>query len=268
MNVITKKLDQLEELLQSLIEGRIAGLLPQQLPKDDLIQHIFSAMQAGALLRDDGSLLAPDIFHIQVNPQHSKGLGEQDPFLIELAEMVHRAGSQSGFQFLQTPTINLLPDNEMEINNVSVLARLSQEYPGETLALEIETDTKNTSIPPATFLIVDGQDVFPLETTLINIGRRTTNDLVINDSRVSRQHAQLRASAGRYLIFDLDSTGGTFVNGRRISQSALYPRDVISLAGVPLVYAQDAAVNLDETQQYDPASPAYQDDQPTKGASL
>jgi pSer/pThr/pTyr-binding forkhead associated (FHA) protein len=52
-------------------------------------------------------------------------------------------------------------------------------------------------------------------------------------------HAQLRLVRGQFVIFDLDSTGGTFVNGQRIRQQALRAGDVISLAGVPLVYGQE-----------------------------
>jgi pSer/pThr/pTyr-binding forkhead associated (FHA) protein len=86
---------------------------------------------------------------------------------------------------------------------------------------------------------------------VINIGRRPDNQLVINDSRVSRIHAQLRAINGLYIIFDLDTTGGTFVNGQKINQCTLYPGDVISLAGVPLIFGQDE-YELGETQQFSP----------------
>jgi pSer/pThr/pTyr-binding forkhead associated (FHA) protein len=65
------------------------------------------------------------------------------------------------------------------------------------------------------------------------------NQLVIDDPRVSRNHAQLRAIKGRFVLFDLNSTGGTFVNGQRTSQTVLYPGDVISLAGVALIFGQD-----------------------------
>ena len=44
---------------------------------------------------------------------------------------------------------------------------------------------------------------------------------------------------GRFVLFDLNSTGGTFVNGQRTSQTVLYPGDVISLAGVALIFGQD-----------------------------
>ena len=41
---------------------------------------------------------------------------------------------------------------------------------------------------------------------------------------------------GRFVIFDLDSMGGTFVNDVAVSSHVLNPGDVIRLAGVPLVY--------------------------------
>jgi len=86
---------------------------------------------------------------------------------------------------------------------------------------------------------VDGVQIFPLTQPVINIGRRTDNHLVIEDARISRLHAQLRAVHGQYVIFDLDSTGGTWVNGERVKQSTLIPGDVVSLSGVPLVYGQE-----------------------------
>jgi pSer/pThr/pTyr-binding forkhead associated (FHA) protein len=88
-------------------------------------------------------------------------------------------------------------------------------------------------------LIVEGVKVHPLNEPVVNIGRRLENQLVIDDPRVSRNHAQLRAIKGRFVLFGLNSTGGTFVNGQRTSQTVLYPGDVISLAGVALIFGQD-----------------------------
>ena len=93
-------------------------------------------------------------------------------------------------------------------------------------------------IPEDAFVILDGIKVIPLSQPLIRIGRRLENNLVLDDPRVSRTHAELRAINGRYVLFDLNSTGGTYVNGVKITQSVVYPGDVISLAGVNLVYGQ------------------------------
>jgi pSer/pThr/pTyr-binding forkhead associated (FHA) protein len=97
-------------------------------------------------------------------------------------------------------------------------------------------------------LIVDGVQIFSLNLTLVNIGRQAENHLVIEDPRVSRRHAQLRVIEGRFVVFDLDSTGGTLVNGKAIHQHRLSPGDVISLAGVPLVYGQED-IPPDSTQR-------------------
>jgi pSer/pThr/pTyr-binding forkhead associated (FHA) protein len=113
---------------------------------------------------------------------------------------------------------------------------MDEEQQGE---LSEESDVVDpVRMPEDAFVIVDGVKVIPLTTPLVRIGRRLENNLVLDDPRVSRTHAELRAINGRYVLFDLNSTGGTFVNGLRITQSVVYPGDVISLAGVNLVYGQ------------------------------
>ncbi len=102
-----------------------------------------------------------------------------------------------------------------------------------------EESLQDNTIPENAFLIIEGVKVFPLKEPVVNIGRRLDNTLVIDDPRVSRSHAQLRAINGRFVLFDLNSTGGTFVNGQRTGQSVLYPGDVISLAGVAIIFGQD-----------------------------
>ncbi|MGH2536602.1 MAG: FHA domain-containing protein, partial [Candidatus Promineifilaceae bacterium] len=52
------------------------------------------------------------------------------------------------------------------------------------------------------------------------IGRDPGSDVVIGDAAVSRHHAQITYQAGRYIIEDLASTNGTFVNGRRLAGPA------------------------------------------------
>ncbi len=88
------------------------------------------------------------------------------------------------------------------------------------------------------FLTLDNGDLFPIRLPLVTIGRRIDNKLVLNDPRISRVHAELRCVRGRFVIFDKESSGGTYVNGIRVAHSVLYDGDVISLAGVQLVFRQ------------------------------
>jgi predicted component of type VI protein secretion system len=72
--------------------------------------------------------------------------------------------------------------------------------------------------------------VHELAKDVVTLGRDVSNDIVINDAEVSRNHARLTAQSGSYLMEDLASTNGTFVNGQRlIGPKLLNPGDVIGL---------------------------------------
>jgi len=58
---------------------------------------------------------------------------------------------------------------------------------------------------------------FTLEGDQITVGRDSTNEIVINDAEVSRRHARLTFQGGKYVLEDLGSTNGTFVNGQRLA---------------------------------------------------
>ena len=93
----------------------------------------------------------------------------------------------------------------------------------------------------AAFHFESGRTI-PLVKPVINIGRQLENELVLDGPRVSRYHAQLRAVHGQYVLLDLKSSSGTFVNGKRITQRTLNPNDVVSIGGIELTYTQDTPV--------------------------
>jgi pSer/pThr/pTyr-binding forkhead associated (FHA) protein len=102
-----------------------------------------------------------------------------------------------------------------------------------------ENSGAEISIPENFFLISRGIDAIPLNQPVISIGRGHDNIVVIDDPRISRHHAEIRVILDHFVFFDLQSTGGTFINGQRISQGLLYPGDLISLAGFNLVFVHD-----------------------------
>jgi hypothetical protein len=80
--------------------------------------------------------------------------------------------------------------------------------------------------------------VYPLEAPEISIGRESTNMIAINDVEVSRKHARMDLRGPSYVIQDLGSTNGTFVNGQRVTiPQALNPGDSVSFGeGIVLSY--------------------------------
>jgi hypothetical protein len=85
---------------------------------------------------------------------------------------------------------------------------------------------------------------FPLEGDQLIIGRDASNGVAINDAEISRKHSRLSFQGGKYVLEDLGSTNGTFVNGQRLAGPVvLKPGDVISL-GEQIVLMYDA-INID-----------------------
>ncbi len=81
--------------------------------------------------------------------------------------------------------------------------------------------------------------VYDLAKSVIVAGREVKNDIVINDSEISRQHVRLTEQPGGWQVEDLASTNGTFVNGERLTGPRLLkPGDVLGLGEtVQLEYA-------------------------------
>jgi pSer/pThr/pTyr-binding forkhead associated (FHA) protein len=63
----------------------------------------------------------------------------------------------------------------------------------------------------------------------IRLGRKPDNQVVCSESMVSSYHAEIRSHAGAFLLTDLDSTNGTFLNGRKIRKETLRDGDQIQL---------------------------------------
>jgi pSer/pThr/pTyr-binding forkhead associated (FHA) protein len=78
----------------------------------------------------------------------------------------------------------------------------------------------------------------PLESTSLTIGRGLNNDIILEDTRVSRHHAQLRYQARRFWIADLGSTNGTYVNDEQVAERSLRDGDIVSLGGLELTFKE------------------------------
>jgi len=187
----------------------------------------------------DGVPEAPNLYVLLVHPDQVEPLLGSPAFLDELSSLLRQASLEGGLRLTGPLLLRVEPGWGLAPGEVQVRAQDSLSDLSPTSGLSLIFNSPSPALPQDAFLIVDGVRVFPLDSAMINIGRREDNQLVIDDPRVSRLHAQLRLVRGQFIIFDLDSTGGTFVNGQRIRQQALRAGDVISLAGVPLVFGQE-----------------------------
>jgi pSer/pThr/pTyr-binding forkhead associated (FHA) protein len=86
------------------------------------------------------------------------------------------------------------------------------------------------------------RDGFPVAGPTVRIGRQRDNDLVLEDTSVSRHHAEIhRGGDGAMTLVDLDSLNGVFVNERQIKSAALSDGDSVEIGDVRLSFSRHAS---------------------------
>ena len=96
-----------------------------------------------------------------------------------------------------------------------------------------------------------------LGASVLTIGRRADNALVIQDVKASSHHAEIRPTGDGYSIVDVGSTNGTFVNEQRIGPNiplVLKPNDIIRIGDTRFTYeAQTVNATVFDAPQNNPA---------------
>jgi pSer/pThr/pTyr-binding forkhead associated (FHA) protein len=88
------------------------------------------------------------------------------------------------------------------------------------------------------FLIVNRQ-MIPLIKPTTTIGRHLGNDIVFHEDFLSRYHAEIVNDDGSYVLYDKNSTSGTFVNGKKIEKCLLNSGDLISFANINIMFVNN-----------------------------
>lgn len=248
------QLSDIETRLQNLIEVHLVRYLPGPNYRDRISRQLAETLRSNLTTQglDESANILPHQFQLVVHPSMISQW-QKDPRLLEgLTKIFRLVASEAGIRFDGVLTISITSDPLVDIDDVRVRIQKANAV-AETQ--DMRTGEEQDSPARAAFLIVGGTKVFTLNQAVTNIGRRLDNHLVVDDPRVSRYHAQIRYVRGRFIIFDLNSTGGTYVNGQRVNQSVLYPGDVISLAGLPIVFGQDTPPPSVHTGETAPLSP-------------
>ncbi len=81
-------------------------------------------------------------------------------------------------------------------------------------------------------------DIIPIGNK-ISIGRNHSNQLLLSSQSVSAYHAQIYFEDGRYMLEDLKSTNGTYINGVRINKKSLQPGDEIRISQTVFIVLDD-----------------------------
>jgi pSer/pThr/pTyr-binding forkhead associated (FHA) protein len=110
-----------------------------------------------------------------------------------------------------------------------------QEATQEFAAISVEPDqdtSVNENANTATLRVCYGKQeglVFKLGTGTIELGRSPKCDVILNDMTVSRNHAEIEKIDGEWLITDLDSFNGVWVNNKPVKNAVLHDGDLLQI---------------------------------------
>ncbi len=99
------------------------------------------------------------------------------------------------------------------------------------MSASVAPATVSGPFPELVFVNGSEQRVVSLDHVPFSIGRKTEKDLVVADARVSRDHAEILAEGSDYVLVDVGSKHGTFVNGEKIERHKLTHNDRVEFGG-------------------------------------
>ena len=237
-------LESLEAKLQNLLEGTVDRLLSPGTSRtlsNRLVQMIDEKLREGSGQR--GSV--PDLINIFVSPEHWDTWQEARSTLDEVAKQIETDWIEEGYRFKTHLKISLAQSADLDVEEIVVQTGYSEANVNQgTSPTSLQVVTRGLtpeSLPKQAYFIINGKEHVNLTEAVVSVGRRTTSDLTIKDPLVSRDHLQLRAQGGHYILFDLSSTGGTYINNQLVKSAMLKPGDVIRIGKTILIFNQEIA---------------------------
>ena len=248
----------LEKKFKFLVEDKIVNLFGHKKLEDLISRKLASAMYDQIQNLESGTIQAPNFFLVTTSPTNALELRNNSGFLHNLKIAIESIGQEAGFTYLSNIIITIRADRAFKGDEIQVIASFFRDEEDETRGIQINTNDfqKEEQKRLSSYLILEGINTIPLELQVTNLGRRPANQVVINDPRISRDHAQIREINGRFKIFDLNSKGGTYINDLQIKQDLLESGDVISLAGYSIIFIQDS---IDIKNEVDETAPLNTD---------
>lgn len=227
-------LQRFERRLEGLVEGTFAkvfrgGVEPVEVAK--ALQREAADKKAISATRT----LVPNEFVVELGrTDHAKLKPYEQPLGAELASMVREHAAERDWEFVGPVRVTLEEQDDLDTGMFRVRSAVTQGTPDPKPAVPSRGAPR--------IRVAQGQagkQQIELTQDVTIIGRGSQADLRLDDTGVSRQHAEIRREGDDVVLVDLGSTNGTTVNGRHVERVRLTPGDRIELGRCVLVYERD-----------------------------
>jgi hypothetical protein len=208
-------LKKVEHRLERLFERSLSRPFKNSLQPIEIGARIIREVDLTRRLSNQGPLSANHI-RVWLSPEDAARFdGFQKALIAELEETVRQHALSEGYNFVGPVRVEVFIDDDLKVGNLAVVTEF---LGGESQPRLIVNDGRS-------FVVADRPLV---------IGRSPDVDVVINNTSVSRRHAEVWRTSDGVAVRDLESTNGTYVNGHRVSAVSLSPRDDVTIGAVHL----------------------------------
>ena len=241
-------LARFERLIEHAVEGSLRRVFKTTLQPVQVAKAAARAME-GAQVVGLGGVEVPNAYQVHLAPTDFDHMGdyaarltaELTRYLSEYArerglrpvgdihvEVQRDPAAAAGRARVETRFVDLAPEQQAAIQQA---VEGTRQLRLADLAAAIRLDPNVAPAEPRLWLEdkLGGRVALEPEAGVVRLGRAADNDLAVNNQRVSRYHAQLRWVDSAWLVYDLDSTNGTFVDGERVVPSSPRPLRVDSV---------------------------------------
>lgn len=237
-----RPLSGVERMLERLLERPSARLFRTRIQPIQIQRRIERVME-----RERGSVgdrdRVPDRYLVHLAPADLAGFGDAaEDVAAELADAALTFARGHGYTLASRPRVELFADPAIGPGDVRVdVGSVALHPSSDPQVVSDGTMVFAAPAPRAPSAVLrevrrDGRERrIRIDGSLLTIGRAADNGLALDDNRVSRHHARLRARHGMLVLSDLDSTNGIRVNGVRVTEVALGVGDRIEIGGTVLV---------------------------------
>jgi hypothetical protein len=218
-------LERFERAVARLVEGSVAGVFRLRVQPAEIGRRLERAM-LDRRVTSVGAVLAPNQYEVRLHPDDAAAfLDWEDALCREMETWLAELAYAKGLVALGPIRVRIVADPSVRRRSVAAEARFARGSADAALIVAPQHD--RLWLVPVT---LEGSAV-PLVGDTITVGRAASNDLVLADAAVSRQHARLEPGADGWQVVDLGSMNGTWVNGTRVRQSAVAPGDEVAFGG-------------------------------------
>jgi hypothetical protein len=238
--------------LEARIEGLVEGVFSRAFSSE--VQPVELARK---LAKEMDSHKTASVSRVYVPNEYTVHLSEKDRDKLEgyersleqeLSGYLLEHARRKGYDLLTRPEVHFNTDGRLRLGEFGIQARLvkpparegempSQADEGHTMVYKVapqpaaEPTERAPDRPALTRAVVDLNDRrYVLDGPRAVLGRSDDAECVLRDPNVSRRHAELRQDAsGQWEIFDLGSTNGVKVNGRRVTEAPLREGDQVTI---------------------------------------